>query len=285
MAQELNNPLRKYFRQPKIYLSLPSKGRFYPPNAIDIPESGELPIFALTAKDEMLMKTPDALLNGDATVEVIRSCVPNILDPWHMPQIDMDALMIAIRMASYGESLTLTTKVPVIEEERDYEINLRELLDTLMTFEYVSHVEIDTEITVEVRPMTYKEFTSNAQRTFQEQRIFKIVSDDSIPDDEKIIHFNSAFRKLTEFTIELLMMSVVSIDTPDGKVSDKKMIRDFFNNTDRSYFNKVMDHINDMRNKSSIKPLKIISPSEDIERGVPEEYEIPVTFDQSNFFG
>ena len=106
MAQELNNPLRKYFRQPKIYLTLPSKGRYYPQTAISMPESGEVPIFALTAKDEMLMKTPDALLNGEATVEVIRSCVPNILDPWHIPQIDLDALMIAIRMASYGENLT-----------------------------------------------------------------------------------------------------------------------------------------------------------------------------------
>ena len=125
MAQELNNPLRKYFRQPKIYLTLPSKGRYYPQTAISMPESGEVPIFALTAKDEMLMKTPDALLNGEATVEVIKSCVPNILDPWQIPQIDLDALMIAIRMASYGEKLTLTTKVPVIGEERDYEVNHR----------------------------------------------------------------------------------------------------------------------------------------------------------------
>ena len=28
------NPLRKYFRQPKVYLNLPSRGIFYPPGAI-----------------------------------------------------------------------------------------------------------------------------------------------------------------------------------------------------------------------------------------------------------
>jgi hypothetical protein len=284
MAQELNNPLRKYFRQPKIFLTLPSKGRYYPPTALSMPESGELPIFALTAKDEMLMKTPDALLNGEATVEVIRSCVPNILDPWHIPQIDLDALMIAIRMASYGENLTLTTKVPVINEERDYEVNLRDLLDTLIVLDYNPFVQVDESITVEIRPLTYKEFTSNAQRTFQEQRIFKIVNDDTISEDEKLVHFNTAFRKLTDFTIELLMMSVVSIDTPDGKVSDKRHIKDFFNNTDRSYFNKVMKHIEEMRKLSTIKPLKVISPPEDVEQGVPDSYEIPITFDQSNFF-
>jgi hypothetical protein len=284
MAQELNNPLRKYFRQPKIYLTLPSKGRYYPQTAISMPESGEVPIFALTAKDEMLMKTPDALLNGEATVEVIKSCVPNILDPWQIPQIDLDALMIAIRMASYGEKLTLTTKVPVIGEERDYEVNLRELLDTLIGLDYNPFILVDDIITVEVRPLTYKEFTANAQKTFQEQRIFKIVDDASMPDDEKLVHFNTAFRKLTDFTIDLLMMSVVSIDTPDGKVTDKRQIREFFNNTDRSYFNKVMKHIDEMRKLSSIRPLKVIAPEEDIKLGVPESYEIPITFDQSNFF-
>jgi hypothetical protein len=210
--------------------------------------------------------------------------VPNILDPWHIPQIDLDALMIAIRMASYGENLTLTTKVPVINEERDYEVNLRDLLDTLIVLDYNPFVQVDESVTVEIRPLTYKEFTSNAQKTFQEQRIFKIVNDDTISEDEKLVHFNTAFRKLTDFTIDLLMMSVVSIDTPDGKVSDKRYIKDFFNNTDRSYFNKVMKHIEEMRKLSTIKPLKVISPPEDVEQGVPDSYEIPITFDQSNFF-
>lgn len=284
MAQDLNNPLRKYFRQPKIYLSLPSKGAYYPKGTIDMPSTGEVPVFPLTAKDEMMMKTPDALLNGDATVEVIRSCIPNILDPWAVPQIDLDAIMIAIRMASYGERMTLTTKVPVIVEERDYEVNLRELLDQLIVFEYEPYVIINDEITVEIRPMTYRQFTVNAQKTFQEQRIFKIVDDQNMPDDEKLVHFNLAFKKLTDFTLDLFISSVISIDTPDAKVTDKKQIMEFFNNTDKSYFNKVMDHVNDMRRKSSIKPLVVQSPQEDIDRGVPASYEIPITFDQSNFF-
>ena len=30
--------------------------------------------------DEITFKTPDALLNGQATVDVIQSCIPNIKD-------------------------------------------------------------------------------------------------------------------------------------------------------------------------------------------------------------
>ena len=68
VVQDNNNPLRKYFRQPKIYLRLPSKGKFYPASIIDMPESGELPVFAMTAKDELMIKTPDALLKSSLTL-------------------------------------------------------------------------------------------------------------------------------------------------------------------------------------------------------------------------
>ena len=40
-----------------------------------------------------------------------------------------------------------------------------------------------------------------------------------------------------------------------------------------------------MRDDSKIKPLKVQSTEEEIAAGAPEEYEIPITFDQSNFFG
>ena len=111
LASSEQNPLTKYFRQPKVYVTLPSKGSHYAPGAIDMPENGELPVFAMTAKDELTMKTPDALLNGAATVNVIKSCIPDIIDPWQMPSIDLDAVLVAIRIATYGEILELETKV------------------------------------------------------------------------------------------------------------------------------------------------------------------------------
>ena len=76
MGQPQVNPLKKHLRQPKIYIKLPSQGKYWHPNAIDFPESGELPVYAMTARDEITFKTPDALLNGQATVDVIQSCMP-----------------------------------------------------------------------------------------------------------------------------------------------------------------------------------------------------------------
>jgi transposase-like protein len=283
-VQDNNNPLRKYFRQPKIYLKLPSRGKYYAPGSIDLPENGELPIFAMTAKDELMFKTPDALINGEATVEVIKSCVPNIRDPWKMPSIDNDAILIAIRMATFGEKLEISTKVPNTGEDKDFEIDLRMLLEQLLEFEFDPFIQISDEMTIEIKPTTYREFTDNALKTFEEQRIFKVINDDSIPDDQKLVVFAKSFRKLTEITIDLVVNSVACIDTPDGRVTDKRHIRDFFSNADRDTFDKVMKHLETIRNNSKIKPLVVNATPEEIEAGVPETYEIPITFDQSNFF-
>ena len=284
MSNAENNPLKKYFRQPKIYLRLPSKGKYYPLGALDMPESGELPVYAMTAKDELMMKTPDALINGEATVSLIRSCIPNIKDPWKMPSLDTDAVLIAIRLASYGEKMEITTKVPNLGEERAFSVDLRELLDQLLSFSFNPFVEIDDQITIELRPLTYKEFTDNAQKTFEEQRILRLVNDETIPDDQKLAAFSQSFRKLTNITIDLVLNGIASIDTPEGKVVDRRYIKEFFENADKSYFDKVLKHLENVRENSTIKPFKVKSTLQDIEAGAPEEYEIPITFDQSNFF-
>ena len=123
------NPLHKYFRQPKIYINLPSNGNWYPEGAIEKTENNEYPVFAMTAKDELAFKTPDALLNGQSVVTVVQSCVPNIKDAWNLPTIDVDALLIAIRIATYGEKLEIKTKVPEAGNDRAIDLDLRMLLD------------------------------------------------------------------------------------------------------------------------------------------------------------
>ena len=92
-----NNPLKQYFRRPAIYLKLPSGGKMYQPGVVNIPESGELAVYPMTAIDEISAKTPDALYNGTAMADIIKSCIPDIKDPWSINSVDLDAVLIAIR--------------------------------------------------------------------------------------------------------------------------------------------------------------------------------------------
>jgi len=282
--QQNNNPLQKYFRQPKLYISLPSNGKFYNVGSLEKTETQEYPVYSMTAKDELAFKTPDALLNGQATVDVIQSCVPNIKNAWMMPSIDLDAVLIAIRMATYGDKLSISTKTPVIGDERDYELDLRLLYDGFSNLEFDETVEVG-DMKIHIRPLTYREFTKNAVKTFEEQRIFSIVNDESINDQEKLQAFTNSFTKLTELTINTVIQSISKISLEDTEVTNPLHIEEFIKNADKDFFSAIISHIEAQKEKYTIKPLKIQATPEDIEKGVPEVYEVPITFDQSNFFG
>ena len=284
------NPLSKYFRQPKLYVPLPSGGKYYPAGAIDYPENGEVAIYSMTAKDELLFKTPDALLNGQATVDVIQSCIPAIKDAWNMPSIDLDVCLIAIRLATYGEFMTLSIKTPVTGEGKEMQVNLRDLLDTFSNVEYSNSVMMP-EMQINLRPLSYKEFTQGALKTFEEQRIFNIVNDDKITEEDKLQAFTNSFAKLTDLTVDMMTKGVVSIKLSQLDeneepviVSDHNHILDFIKNADKQFFNKVQKHLEGEREKFAIKPLTAEATPEEIEKGVPATYEVPITFDQSNFF-
>ena len=82
-------------------------------------ENGELPVYPMTALDEIAYRTADALFNGSAVADVIKSCMPNILDPWQISSADLDTILVAIRIASYGHEMDFTSKCPKCEESND----------------------------------------------------------------------------------------------------------------------------------------------------------------------
>lgn len=279
------NPLSKYFRQPKIYIRLPSSGMFYSPGSLEKTESGEYPVYAMTAKDEITIRTPDALLNGQAIVDVIQSCMPNIKNAWSIPSIDVDAILTAIRLASYGEKLELTVTVPEIEEQRTYDLDLRMVLDKLLDAAYDSQVTVNEDITIFTRPLTYKEFTQHAFKTLEEQKIFKIVNDDLLSDEEKIERFNISFSKLTNINVGVITQSIAKIAVPGTEVTDPAHIKEFIDNADKEFYNKVLDHVEKQKNKFVIAPIVVSTTDEDRAKGAPESFEVPINLDTANFFG
>jgi len=271
------NPLANWFRQPKIYIKLPSNGEFYPEGSLDLSQNGEYPVFAMTAKDELMFKTPDALLSGQSTVEVIKSCMPAILDPWQMPSIDVDAVLMAIRIATYGENLDVTANCTACGAENTYEVSLTGRLHELSGFEYQSQIQ-NGPLIVHIRPYTYQEMTKASLKTFEQQRILNIVNDESISDEDKIKQFGESFVKLSELTVEIIAGCIARIDTPDGSTDDPKFIREFIDNSPKEVFEKISDHIAKIKESIDMKDVHVKCES------CEHAYDIAVTIDQANFF-
>lgn len=279
------NPLKKFFRQPKLYIKLPSSGNFYPPDSLEKTQTGEYPVYAMTAKDEIAIKTPDALLNGQATVDVIQSCVPNIKNGWDVPIIDVDALLIAIRIATYGEDLDVEVNIPNTNIAKSYTTDLRLAIDSLMNAVYDTEVVINDDLTVFLKPTNYYQYTQNAIKTLEEQRIFRVVNNTEMSEEQKVKMFNDSFKKITEITMSVVSQSINKIVTSDGEtITQQEFIKEFIDNAEKEVYQKLIDHIEVQKKKFQMPPFKVITTDEERADGAPEEFETPIVLDSSNFF-
>jgi hypothetical protein len=280
------NPLMQYMRQPKIYLKLPSNGAFWDNGTIEIPENGELPVYSMTAKDELLFKTPDALMNGQGIVDVIQSCIPAIKNAWATPNLDLDVILIAIRLATYGPDLEISYKVPVIDEPEERTVNLTTLLDSIYAnTKWDEEVVVNENITCYIRPLTYKHMTKTSIKTFETQRLMQVINDDAVSDEQKLEVFNKSMGTMTEITVDLIADSIYTIKTPEVTVEDPNFIKEFVKNADKDIFDKINARITSLKDVNGLQPLKVQSSPEQIEAGAPAEFEVPIGFDNASFFG
>lgn len=274
-------------RQPKIYIKLPSNGAYWGPGSIVLPENGELAVYSMTAKDELAFKTPDALMNGQAVVDVIQSCIPSIKDAWKIPNTDLDLILIAIRLATFGERMEVSHVVPGTGEEVTHEIDLRQMIDQLIVNgnQWQEAVTINDQLTCFVHPLTYRHITATGLKTFETQKLMQVINNDQLSEEQKLEVFNKTFKVMAEITIDLISDSIREIHTPDAVVTDRVFIREFIENTDKEVYKKLEDHISGMKNRMGLQPLTIRSTEEQIAAGAPETYKLPISMDNSNFFG
>ena len=278
------NPLAAFMRQPKIYIRLPSNGEFWPAGSLDVTDSGEYPVYSMTAQDELMLKIPDALMNGQSVVDVIQHCMPNIKNAWNTPSIDMEMILIAIRLATYGEKLT--TPVTIGDIEMEYQVDLRSVMDSLTRdISWDPYIQINQDITVYVRPINYKQVTQLAIQNFETQKIMQIANDDKMSDDDKVKLFKESFNKLTGVTIGMIAASIYRVDSTNGSTENPQYITDFINNADKEIFNKVQEHLERLREQNTLKPVQVPVTEEMRAKGITgETIEVPLTFDAAAFF-
>jgi len=271
------NPLQQYFRQPAIYARLPSGGKFYPPGTIDLPPNGEIPVYPMTAIDEIIYRTPDALFNGQATVNVIQSCVPNIKNAWAIPAMDVDSLLISIRIASYGHDLEFGTTCPKCQNESEQSIDLRGALDRIAPPNYDQAIR-HGDMEIFFRPMTYQNLNDNNRVQFENQKMLQQLPDAEADDMAKMSALGAALKKITEITVQALSQSIAAIKTPQALVSEPAFIEEFLKQCDRKLFNQIRDHIVDLKAQAEMQPMKLACPA------CSHGYEQAITLDMTSFF-
>jgi len=272
-----NNPLKQYFRRPSIYLKLPSGGTLYSSSVLTIPESGELAVYPMTAIDEISAKTPDALYNGTAMVDIIKSCIPDIKDPWSINSIDLDAILIAIRSAAGGNDMSVSSECPSCKELAEYAVNLIGILSQLKSGDYDTELVLN-ELSIKFRPLTYKEMNDAGTGQMEAQRMF-IQLEKEEDDAIKMKETQRALKFITDITMRILSQTITHIKTPSAFVEEREYILDYLQNCDRDTYIAIRDYNANLKSQTEIKPLKIKCIH------CQHEYEQPFTLNTSDFFG
>ena len=272
-----NNPLKQYFRQPAIYIKLPSQGKNYPPGALTVPPTGELPVYPMTAIDEITYRTPDALYNGQATVNVIQSCIPDIKDAWGIPSTDVDTLLIAIRIASHGHDMDFNTVCPACQHESEQTMDLRTVLDSIKIADYNKTIHAG-DMEIFFKPLNYKHINNNNQMQYENQKLLQMLPDSGIPDAEKMTALSDALKKITDITVVALSQSIAAVKTPQALVSEPEFIEEMLKNCDSKLFNQIRDCILDLKSSSEMQPLKLVCSE------CTHNYEQSITLDMASFF-
>jgi transcription elongation factor Elf1 len=272
MAQ---NPLQKYFRQPKIFISLPSKGVYNTPGVIQ-GDASNLPVYGMTGMDEIIMKTPDALLTGDSVVKVIESCCPSIKDAWQLSNLDTDLVLAAIRIATFGNTMGVIHTCPKCGHENSYDIELAQIIDHFSRCEYESKVVVN-DLIVKLQPLNYKQVSDFALKNYAMQKTLQ--QSGSIEDElERQQVIADLYKQLGVLRNEIFAAGIDSIDIPGSSVSERVYIIEWLDNADKSTFDAIKKVID--RNNETWKTPAMPVKCEECE----SENLLRVELDQASFF-
>jgi|TARA_R110001592_G_scaffold172738_1_gene411236 hypothetical protein len=275
---ENESPLKKYSRQPKIYINLPSGGKFYNQDVLYGDTYTELAVYSMTANDEILYKTPDALINGRATAEAIKSCIPSVLKPFELVTLDVDAILLAMRLATQGQTMTVGRRCKHCQEDNQYDINIQKYIDYYNTLEFDS-VVIYEDFKVNIIPLTYGQYTELQKESVGFQRALAVQLPKIEDQDEKDKAQDTILNGIARLNLKTILLSIESIEIEGNKETSKTAMVEFIENYDVNMFKAIKDHI-DKQYRIWQLPLEKVSCA-----ACNKENELRITVDQTDFFG
>lgn len=270
----MNNPLQNYFRQPKIYIGLPSKGIFSKPGVFQ-GDVNRIPVFGMTGMDEIVLKTPDALLAGESTVNVIQSCCSSIKDAWEISTIDAPMILSAIRIATYGNKMSVGHTCQKCQAENEYDLDLNKIIEHFSAKQFNGKIVLK-ELIINLQPLTYRQSNDFAMRNFALQRQLAQVKD--VEEDKQQEMINKIYKELGDIQNDVFIASIGSVETPDTVVTERAYISEWLKNCDSDIFDSIKSRNDELRKdwEMPIFPCKC--------EHCGTEVNLTVELDQANFF-
>lgn len=238
------NPLSGYYRTPGTYITPPSGGHYNHEQDMQLTASNELEIFPMTAADELILKNPDSLLNGHAVEKVIQSCVPGVKNVRGLINQDIEAILLAIKYASFGDNMPLSSTCPSCGTINESTLSISYLLETSQPLPNEFVFRYDDRMVFYLRPHTFESHTKASLAQYEETKILRsIIGETDISETDKLQEIQTSFDRIAHFNLELLSYCIMAIAVPEGVVDDQRLIQEFIINADRRLVKQLQDEI------------------------------------------
>ena len=272
-----NNPLLNAYKIPSMYVSLPSGGQYYTEKP-KLSADGELAIYPMTARDEIISKTPDALFNGEATIALLSSCCPDISDPQSTPVNDLMVLLLAIRKASYGDGIDIDLTCPSCGELNMLEMDINKILGSVKAIDVTNNLILQDKFNVKLKPYNVNDRTLIQIQQIQQERMIQELSNTDLSDVERNEKFGKTFVEISTLTIDLMLSCIVSVTYDENEITDIETIREWLHNISKNDYNDMKAHIEKISDNGIDTKFKASCQS------CSHEWESEVDLDMSNFF-
>ena len=274
------NPLIRFYRVPKLYVKLPTNGELYPPNFLETAINGELAVYPMSAVDEMLMRTPDALFNGDSLLKVIKNCVPGVKNPKDLLEPDINTLLLAIRIASNGAIMDLDIACPQCSHENSFQVNLQHLLDTQTALEDDCTIDLDNELIIKVRPYDFSQRHMQILNEIQQGQTITQLQNSDDADLEKVAKIAQVINDMANRTFDIVAKSIESIQikSTGELVTDQKHLAEFMSGISKTQSDVIINKIRELNQLGVDANISFACNS------CKHEWNQQVDFDPSSFF-
>lgn len=253
------NPLQHYFRRPSCWIKLPTLGKWYTNSEVSFNENHEVQIYGITAIDEIMLNTPDALLNGYALESVIQSCVPEVHNVKKLLQPDLEALFVGIKSASNNGKHEINRICPNCKHENTFELNCNVILDTMKIVEDSDTVvNIENDIKVYIKPYDFEMRSLFIKRQLEEQKIISDIEKEKNSENslELATKYAKTIENMSKTTFKLMADSVTAVEIT-GKtptvVSNKEHITEWLINANKNITNFIVSAVTSLNNLGPIK--------------------------------
>lgn len=274
------NPLAAHFRVPGIHTVIPSGGTYVGPEDIEMSVTGELEVYPMTAKDEVWAKNPDGLLNGYSIENIIKSCVPGVKNPRKMPAVDIDYLLLAIKKATFGPTMTITAKCPKCGNEHDFQCPIDDIMGTMRPLPRDVSVRLSDDLIVYLRPHNYEATIKTNLAAFEETKLLQVLLMNDWSEEQRVKTFSNSFSKVSNLNLELISDCIVSISSRGAIVDNPRHIAEFIQNAPREFYHKINDALEQFKTAGFDKTIEIQCPKEECQH----VWSTDLIFDPAHFF-